>query len=148
MFKGYKKKVGLKAQTWSVDLVVGIVVFLLLVIVLYALLSKEPTQEKKLRLENEQVLARFDAKNRVDGVPSIIDGENINEAELKKLYHAEEYATIKQNLGITGEFCILLIDDTGGIVGIPPIIDGNPDKLSFGNTADNLQIATNLYCGE
>lgn len=142
-----KKKVsGRKGQTWSMDLVVGVVIFLLLVVVLYSLLATEGPEDEKLRIQSEQVLTRIDAENNdTMDLPGVVVGNTINEEALKELYASGSYEDIKAKLGIEGEVCIMIVDDTGGIIQFD--VGGN-DKLSFGNTGDNLEITPGVYCGE
>lgn len=136
-----------KAQTWSVDLVVGVVIFLLIVVVVYALITSSKEKDGELRLQNEQVLASFDKENNNSvGVPGILDGENLDLEALKELYsNSANYEEFKSKLGIQGDFCIVVIDDTGGIIELDTVSGAN---LSFGNVNDSLTIANGKLCGQ
>jgi hypothetical protein len=129
-----------KAQTWSIDLVLGVVIFLLIVIIIYALIASRPARENQLRDDADRIYSKLDSKsNTNDGVPKIVDGNTISRTELEKLY-AQDYETLKQKLGITSDFCILLVTDNNGII-------NTTNGSSIGKGQDIL-IGNSTYCGE
>lgn len=137
-----------KGQTWSVDLIVGVVIFLLIVVAVYTLITNNKEDDSELRIQNEQVVAGFDKKNNNSiGVPGIIDGENLNLNELLNLYsNSDNYSDFKEKLGIKSDFCIFILDDTGGIIEFDNGFGGA--NMSFGNKNDNLTIANGKLCGD
>lgn len=131
-----KKKRG---QTWSVDLVIGVVIFLLLVVVFYSLFAVDRGEYTVLREEADYALgALSQGSSTVTGVPKIIQGQRLNQTELQALY-ATDYATLKAQLGITSDFCIVVVDDTGGLVQVG-------GKYSQG-TGSDLELAEGIFCG-
>ena len=131
-----------KAQAWSLDLIVGVVIFILVVVVLYSVLSTETSDEKKLREQADSVAAKIEEKvaNPL-GLPGLIVDDNINESALLVLYeNSTNYDEIKARMGIQNDFCILIVDELGGIVTV-----GN--RTSFGNSEDNLSMSQGIICG-
>jgi len=137
-----------KAQTWSVDLIVGVVIFLLIVIVMYALLTQNDDDDLELRAQIDVVAAGIDTKNNATtSVPGVIDEENIDMDAIRELYaQGASYGEIKERLGIKSEFCLMLIDDTGGIIEINDT--AGDSRLSYGNESHALTIADGRVCGD
>ena len=131
-----------KAQTWSIDLIMGVVLFLLLIVIIYALLRAEVPRETQLRTSADQVYGKLD-NNPTSGVPQIVRGNSLSEDQLKILY-AMDYEELKAKLGITGEVCILIVDDFGGIVEITGV---SRSSYSIGEGTE-LEIADGIYCGQ
>jgi len=137
-----------KAQTWSVDLIVGVVIFLLVVVAMYAILTKDSNDDLELRSQIDAVAAGFDTKNNgTTNVPGILNDEEIDVNAIKELYaQGASYGEIKKRLGITSEFCIMILDDTGGIIEIND--SAGDSRLSFGNETQGLTIAEGRVCGD
>ena len=128
-----------RAQTWSVDLVLGVVIFLLIVIIVYSLMASRPAGDTQLRDNADRIYSKISVGgNTADGIPKAVNGNSISETELAKLYQ-QDYEELKTKLGITGDFCIFVVTDMNGIVNTT---NGN----SIGNGID-LVIGNNMYCG-
>jgi len=142
-----------KAQAWSVDLIIGVVVFLLLIVILYSLLANQPVKDTTLRQQADNVYARLDVKTTSGDygadptLPKIIVANSINNSAINKLYiYATGYDDLRQKLGINGDFCIVMVDDEGAIV---PTYDSNGvPRFSQGNVNDNLYISDGIVCGQ
>lgn len=128
-----------KAQTWSVDLVLGVVIFLLIVVIIYSLIASRPSKETQLRDDADKIYLYLNENENNKDIPHLINGSAISEAELTKLYNTS-YEQLKAELGITSDFCIVVISDNNAIVSV-----GN--KTSIGNGKDVL-IGPSTYCGE
>lgn len=136
------------AQAISLDLIIGVVIFLLILVVVYSVINTETPKEKKLRLYADSVVAKFEKGiAQGAGLPGIANNDELDEAQLDALYGLS-YDEIKSKLGLPGntEICIVVVDDLGAIR------DYNDTKYSFGNIGDNLQISnqggTRLNCGQ
>ncbi|MGV8162726.1 MAG: hypothetical protein ACP5N2_05350 [Candidatus Nanoarchaeia archaeon] len=134
-----KGRINKRAQTWSIDLVLGVVIFLLVVIVIYSLIASRPVQESQLRDDADKIYSRLDTRSdKNDQVPKIIEGNSISYEELENLY-AEDYDTLKAKLGITTDFCIIVVTDNNGIINMT-------SGQSIGNGEDVI-LGNNIYCG-
>jgi hypothetical protein len=134
-FKKYNKK----AQTWSVDLVLGVVIFLLIVVIIYSLIASGPSKESQLRDDADKIYLYLNENENNQDIPDLINGSAISEEELGKLYD-ESYDDLKQKLGITSDFCIIVVTDNNALVNVN-------GKSSIGNGEDVL-IGPNTYCGD
>lgn len=102
-----------KGQTWSLDLVVGSVIFLFVLAMFYTILIIGNDDQELVRQESERLSAAFDSDiNPNSPVKQFMQGTNINEQDLLDLYVNEDYETIREQLGITGHFCITVTLDT------------------------------------
>lgn len=135
-----------KAQTWSIDIVIGVVLFLVLVVVVYTLVASSPAGNIELRRNADTLYAKFDGlRNQDENIPNIFTGNVLSEEELDKLTQ-KEYEQIKNALGITGDFCIVITTPQQGIQNI------TSNKMTYGNPNHELAIGqiddTTIYCGE
>jgi hypothetical protein len=108
-----------QGQSWSLDIILAFVVFVLIIGIFYALVNnnkKDQTQD--LTLESNTIASNLDSANGQTGSNlTIIDKGNVDDAKLKELY-GSDYNNIKRQLGIKGEFCIYLIDQNGMLIAI------------------------------
>jgi hypothetical protein len=117
-------------QSWSLDIILAFVVFVLIVGIFYALMSnnkKDKTQD--LVLESTTIASNLDANNGQTSSLTIIEGGTVDTTRLEDLYGLD-YDTLKRQLGIKGEFCIYIIDQNGMLVAINT---SNGPVGSFGN---------------
>ncbi len=126
-----------KSQTWSMDLMIGIAIFLGLAVVFIFLLFTQ-TDEFRLREQADSIYSQFDIRTNPDGF-GIFDGGSVSREALKGLYVDSQYQDVKNELGIEGDFCIVVVDQTGGIMNIS-------NNYGFGE-GEKLEIAEGLYCG-
>lgn len=102
-----------KGQTWSLDLVVGSVIFLFVLAMFYTILIVGGDDQELVRQESERLSAAFDSDiNPNSPVRQFMRGTNIDEADLLDLYVDGDYDAIREQLGITGHFCITVTLDT------------------------------------
>jgi hypothetical protein len=139
-------KKNLKAQAWSIDIVIGVVLFLILIVVIYTLIATNPVNDAELRRNADLLHSKLDStKNTDDSIPKILTDNKLNPEELKNLLD-ENYNEMKAALGLTQDFCIVITYTSGGIYEI------DTDKYSYGNSADNLNLGKDsdgaiIYCG-
>jgi len=120
-----------QGQSWSLDIILAFVVFVLIIGIFYALLSNnkgDKTQD--LTLESNTVVSNLDSSNGQSSTLTIIDKGSIDDIKLQSLY-GSSYSDLKRQFGIRGDFCIYIIDQYGNLVTID---DGSgSQKGSFGN---------------
>lgn len=140
------KKLLKKGQNWSLDLVLGVIVFLLVLGVFYLLISKNTSTDiKGMKDKGNSIMSYLDS-SKSDSDLAFIHDNNINMTLLEKLYNNHtKYEQLKNELGLTGEFCIVLEDSNGRIVVIDETLPGTGNIYGFGNS--NLNISGCL-CGQ
>jgi hypothetical protein len=137
------KKFLKKGQNWSMDLILGIVVFLLILAVFYILISKKSTVDiNGLKSTGNKVLNALDS-TKSDASYTFIDGNKINITKFENLYTSGDYELIRQDLGLTGNFCIVLEDENGRVVVVSSGAGGN--IYGFGNESLNI---SGCLCGQ
>ena len=120
-----------QGQSWSMDIILAFVVFVLIIGIFYALLShnkKDKTTD--LALESSTVVSNLDLANGQNTNLTIIQGGNIDTLKLGELYKSD-YLSIKKQLGIKGDFCIYVVDQYGNLITVND--SGSTYIGSFGN---------------
>ncbi len=99
------------------DLIIGVVIFLLAVGVIYAVLtSKVKEDTTPLRVESEAVATKLTTAEATQN-NDILVAQN-NQLDILKLgsLTQEDYAKLKKELGVSNDFCIYLLDEKGNLV--------------------------------
>ena len=119
-----------KAQTWSTDAVVGVVLFFLAVILLFYLSGPiaENRQTIKLQADADKLPSIVGTGNLTG---TFIDGANVNTGKLAAVSNIS-YENLKSLLGIESEFCIYFEDEKGNIVPV------QGDRMGIGSSLVNL----------
>ncbi|HYD03598.1 MAG TPA: hypothetical protein VEC16_04820 [Alphaproteobacteria bacterium] len=103
-------------QSWSLDIILAFVVFVLVIGIFYTLLNdNKGDRTDDLTLESKTVVSNLDASNGQNNNLTIIDDGDIDNTELATLYDSD-YETLKRELGIRGEFCIYIVDQYGNLI--------------------------------
>ena len=127
-----------RSQLWSMDMVIGVVIFLFLIVVFLSFLSLSDSEDFEVRSQADLLFQRLDITSGQQNLPPIFDGSRVNRQALEDLF-SSSYSSIKNDLGITSDFCIVVIDEFGGIINFS-------DRTSFGNSRD-IEIADGVFCG-
>ncbi|MFW5865589.1 MAG: hypothetical protein ACOCU6_00670 [Nanoarchaeota archaeon] len=103
-------------QTWSFDLIIAVVLFIVVVGIFYAYLSDSSTEDdevKHLSGEARLISTKLDCDVDDNDVCITRNGMIVNENvdELK----SEDYDNLKKQLGVKGDFCIYLRDSEGNL---------------------------------
>lgn len=106
----------MKAQSWSIDITLGVFVFIAAIFIFYALLNaNQNTKANTLKEEASTVIKQVASE---DAPVSIVNNREVNAAKLKELKNlqTENYDELKRKLRIDGDFCIYMEDENGNIV--------------------------------
>ncbi len=140
-----KRKQG---QTWSLDLIIGVVVLMLVIVILYSILSTEQDEEQALRREADIIYARLETETTDIGTTNLTVGHSIDRMRLEDIYNMS-YNELKSLLGIRGDFCIVIVDDDNRII---PVEQEGTYLLSTGRPDHKLIITMKdgsaVYCGQ
>ena len=128
-------------QSWSLDIILAFVIFMLIVGIFYTLLSnnKKPTIGD-VQIEATTLSGALDASSGVNSKLAIIKDGTVDRTKVSDLY-GENYVDLKTQFGIKGDFCIYMIDQYGNLIAVDT---GAELKNGFGN--GNLTINGNP-CG-
>lgn len=129
-----KKRTGTnlkKAQTWSTDVIIGVVLFFVAVILLFYLTGPiaENRRAAKLQSESEKLPSLLSSRQNLTA--AFIDGSKV---DVGKLAGASiiSYENLKSLLGIESEFCVYFEDEKGNVVPV----QGN--RIGVGSPLVNL----------
>ena len=132
---------GERGQTWSMDLIIGVLIFMLAVGIIYALLvSKGKENTTPLRIESEVIATKLLEDPWIAVAPE-------NQLDAKKLGNLTEfdYETLRQQFGSQHEFCIFIQDESGNIT---YIVDNQGRKYTgIGSGIGDLNIS-GVPCGQ
>lgn len=128
-------------QTWSLDLILAVGVFILFIIAFYAILSNQEASITPTDVQQKaNTLAdRLGAQSGDPAATVIIDGE-INETKLGEL-SKKDIAELKQIFGVGADFCIYLEDENGRLIPVNGTRTGvGSGKISIDGTPCNATI--------
>ena len=127
------------AQTWSIDLIMGVIIFMLVIAIFYAFLSSKGSEPiKDLEADARAVDTKVTGK-QLTSLGVITEEGSINKTKFDQLCD-ENYEDVKKKLGIENEVCIYLEDEDGNI------IPCGPDKAGIGNGED-IKVTEDTPCG-
>ena len=102
-----------KSQSWSIDIILAVVLFMGAFILFYVLLSNNPNAKAKtLKEEAFVVIKEVSSK---DANIRIIDNNEVNISRLGHLKNLT-YDELKSILRIDSDFCIFFEDENGRII--------------------------------
>src|SRR3989338_46406 len=106
-------KISKKSQSWSIDVVLGVIIFFAAFMIFYFLLSSKPdTKVSRLKKDGGAVVEQIASD---EAIYKIVDGYELNASKLGQLKNIT-YEELKKMLRIEGDFCIYLEDEKGNIV--------------------------------
>lgn len=143
------KRVKKRGQTWSFDLIVAVVLFIVVVALFYTFLSGERFKDDVQGLEAgaNTINTRLNCDLSADDGVCIIQKGKVSESRLANLA-ATSYDDLKVEFGISGDFCFYLRDaETGAIIPMEGPVNNltgiGKDTLLLINTS-----GTAYYCGD
>jgi len=136
-----------QGQSWSLDIILAFVIFVLIIGIFYALLSNNRGDKTQtLMLESSTVLSNLDAANgQKPNNLTIIDKGNIDETSLERLYNNTDYNALKKELGIKGDFCIYIVRQDGTLVAIKD--DSTGQNITIGGFGNGNYTVNDAPCG-
>ncbi|MFP4524238.1 MAG: hypothetical protein ACLFO2_02925 [Candidatus Woesearchaeota archaeon] len=127
------------AQTWSIDLIMGVIIFMLVIAIFYAFLSSKGSEPiKDLEADARATDTKVTGK-QLASLGVITEEGAIDKSEFDQLCQ-ENYEDVKKSLGIENDVCIYLEDEDGNI------IPCGPDKAGIGNGED-IRVTEDTPCG-
>lgn len=131
-----------QGQSWSLDIILAFVIFMLIIGIFYTLLSNNKKQGiEDVQIEATTLSGALDSSSGVNSTLAIIQEGLVDRDKLLTLY-TEDYGSLKNKFGIKGDFCIYMIDQYGNLV---VVNTSSGMKNGFGN--GNLTI-NDIPCGQ
>ncbi|MBI2650300.1 DUF1933 domain-containing protein [Candidatus Woesearchaeota archaeon] len=102
-----------KAQSWSIDITLGVIIFMAAFFVFYSLLNSNPnTKASSLEEQASVIIKQTTAEG---GAIAIVHGNEVDIGRLNQLKDLS-YDELKGMLRVEGDFCIFLEDEQGNLV--------------------------------
>ena len=129
-------------QTWSIDLIVGVIIFMMIIAVFYAFLTAK--SDKGLEgLKDDARVVNSKVSNTDDLAVNLINQGDINETKYQELCQYD-YESIKALLGVENDFCIYLEENNAVI---PCTNKDGKQQAGIGNGKDII-LYDNVACGQ
>ncbi len=102
-----------KAQSWSIDIALGVVIFIGAFFLFYAILNQNPnTKVTKLKEDATFVIKQATAEG---GIIVIINNSEIDISKVNALKDLS-YDELKRRLRVDSDFCLYLEDEKGNLI--------------------------------
>lgn len=102
-----------KAQSWSIDIALGVIVFVAAFFIFYTLLNADQgAKSANLRQEASNIIRQITSKG---GSLRVVDNNNANLSRLNALKNTS-YSELKKSLRVESDFCIYFEDEKGNVV--------------------------------
>ena len=125
-----------KSQSWSVDVILAVILFMGSFFLFYGLLSEGP-EEKAKNLRNDASVVMKQVSS--EGVPvNFLYRQQVNASRMNELKNLS-YGELKEMFRVEGDFCIYLEDESGYVL----IINNNYKGIG----SPNINIS-NTPCNE
>lgn len=141
-----------KGQTWSFDLLIAVVLFIVVVSIFYAFLSSDTNSDSTQDLQSEAKSVGYYFNCDVsDYARCFVESGKINEAKLDDLMQYIQsnpnvaYAALKKDLGVSGDFCIYFRDKSGYLVPIEYPVGSGTFYSGIGESS--FMLNQNISCG-
>lgn len=108
-----KKKSSIRAQSFSIDVAIGVAIFIAALFIFYSVLgTNKNTKASDLREQASVIIKQTTAEG---SAVAIIDNQELNVSKFSQLKNLS-YDELKRTLRIEGDFCIYLEDDQGNLL--------------------------------
>ena len=137
-----------KGQTWSMDIVIAVVLFIAAFIIFYGLLNKAPGEQKAATLSKEgTVIVEILESEQEESKISFIEGSELRDEAFTE-FTTLPYNETKALLGIQSDYCIHFEDEEGNLIAVEGVKSiGSPDlKLLLNDSTGTytLECGTNI----
>jgi hypothetical protein len=132
-----------RAQVWSVDVLLAVVIFVSVILVFYVTMSK-PIKPGMTSLETNAGDLKVELEKNYE--LGFINKDNIDEQKFLAFLgnSTNNFTGLKKKLGISGNFCIFFEDSDGNII----IISDEAQGISnFTGIGSNETCISGYYCG-
>ena len=141
-----------KSQTWSMDVMIAVVVFIMGLFVFFTIIENKSDsgQLRELIVEGERLANIMEVSGESDNPCSFIVENKIDKEKLTKC--ADNYNITKTLLGAEKDFCIYFEDSKGNIINITSLTDqrgigfGDP-SITYSIYDENGDVVDIIKCG-
>ena len=124
-----------KAQAWSIDLIIAVVIFILVMTIFYTLLVREPKTDVRALQKEAQIISEKLQSSQSGGDCAFINGKDIDITKMRRCYNEKSPEEFARETNIENKFCIYLIDQNGRVVSIDNRTGWGYGDLNISNTS-------------
>jgi hypothetical protein len=130
-------KMGSKSQTFSMDMMIAIGIFIIgIVVLLYLIVGNSSNVSEKLATDSEILPQRLMASDEMSATNNTFVVQNkVDLSRLNKTL-SKDYDELKKELDISSDFCIHFEDENGNLVNLDP----DPGYLTYSIGSPKLTI--------
>lgn len=137
----------MRGQVWSVDLVIGVIIFLSGIGIFFFFTHNQADQnQSQLMIESQYVADILAGEN--DQFVGIVNRGVIDE-DLLNQFLQKDYANLRATLGTKSDFCMVLVKPDGEFI---LLNNGSDNTVGFGNANLTINLSNAGYgvysCGE
>ena len=127
-----------RGQIWSIDVLLAVVIFVSIMIIFYVTITANSRPSIK-DLQSEATFLKTELEN--NPTYSFMKQDEVNNTKLDQFVDVAsiDYESVKEELGVRGDFCIYLEDENGNLV----LLKDN--RTGIGSGAVNI---TDTPCGQ
>lgn len=140
-----------KGQTWSFDLIVAVILFVVVIALFYAFLTEDKNEDRTEFLEDgaQVIQSSLSCDLTTNNSFCIIQGNELRDDDRIENLSNLPYDVLKSQLGVPGDFCVFVKDRRGNLV--PLQRPGSADEVAGLGNSDLLLHeggAATYYCGD
>jgi ABC-type glycerol-3-phosphate transport system permease component len=135
-----------RGQNWTVDLLVGVIIFLSIALFFYTMTQSNLSQDTTFTQSADPLIDQLNAQNYPEGynaTPVPLQGYTVDRDELKALF-AENYSEIKAELNFDNEFCMVLTRNDS----LVSLNVSGTEQYSVGENDGDVLITEDIRCGQ
>jgi hypothetical protein len=103
-----------KAQTWSLETIVSLSVFLVLLVgIIFVFYAQPLNQTANVAVTNDPILAQLSTAG--NSPVAILEGNVVNTDKLQEISDMN-YEDLKSELGLSDDFCIIFVTKNGTVI--------------------------------
>lgn len=138
-----------RGQTWSFDLIIAVILFIVVVAVFYTFLVSKNSESNA---EQQQDFAKSVSTQLVcdaaESSPYCFISKGVVDEDKAKMLHSLSYEEIRSDLGISGDFCVyMVVVDDDGNERIVPFEDNSGDSF-VGVGSSDFKLTEDYACGK
>ena len=114
-----KSRGGSTGQTWSIDLIIAVVIFVLIITIFYALLSRpDSSTEEALSDEAKYISTRVLKETGSQNPCAFLDRSKIDRTKLQECFQHQNIDVFREQNAVEQGFCIYIEDQNGRIISV------------------------------
>jgi len=119
-----------RGQVWSIDVLLAVVIFVSIILIFYVTMTtRQKPQLKDLEIESGNLKIELEKDQEL----GFLEDNQVNETRFQAFLGnaTDDYAGIKEKLGVKGDFCMFYEDADGNIIIISNNMTTNTTRVNI-----------------